>query len=127
MLQLIGADIACWCGCPERRIELAFNSVLEYWHMINLDDIQSLTDFKRHTAKFLKKMKRSKGPVVLTVNGRAEIVVQDARAYQEMLERVERAETVAALKQGIEEFERGEGRPARKALEELRRKHAISG
>jgi prevent-host-death family protein len=94
--------------------------------MISLDDIQSLTDFKRNTAKYLKKMKKSKGPVVLTVNGRAEIVVQDARAYQEMVERVERAETVAALRQGIEEFERGEGRPAREALEELRRKHGIS-
>lgn len=94
--------------------------------MISLDDIQSLTDFKRNTAKYLKKMKKNKGPVVLTVNGRAEIVVQDARAYQEMLERVERAETVAALRQGIEEFERGEGRPAREALEELRRKHGIS-
>ena len=94
--------------------------------MISLDDIQSLTDFKRNTAKYLRKMKKSKGPVVLTVNGRAELVVQDARAYQEMLERVERAETVAALRQGIEEFERGEGRPAREALEELRRKHGLS-
>ena len=94
--------------------------------MISLDDIQSLTDFKRNTAKYLKKMKKSKGPVVLTVNGRAEIVVQDASAYQEMLERVERAETVVALRQGIEEFERGEVRPAREALEELRRKHGIS-
>jgi prevent-host-death family protein len=94
--------------------------------MISLDDIQSLTEFKRNTAKYLKKMKKSKGPVVLTVNGRAEIVVQDAMAYQEMLERVERAETVAALRQGIEEFERGEGRSAREALEELRRKHGIS-
>ena len=94
--------------------------------MINLDDIQSLTDFKRNTAKYLKKMKKTKGPVVLTVNGRAEIVVQDAKAYQDILERVERAETVNALRQGIDEFERGEGRPAREALEELRRKHGIS-
>jgi prevent-host-death family protein len=94
--------------------------------MISLHDIQSLTDFKRTTAKYLKKMKKNKGPVVLTVNGRAEIVVQDASAYQEMLEQVERAETVAALRQGIEEFERGVGRPAREALEELRRKHGIS-
>jgi prevent-host-death family protein len=94
--------------------------------MISLDDIQSLTDFKRNTAKYLKKMKKTKRPVVLTVNGRAELVVQDARAYQEMLERIERAETVAALRQGIEEFETGEGRPAREALEELRRKHGIS-
>ena len=94
--------------------------------MISLDDIQSLTDFKRNTAKYLKKMKKSKGPVVLTVNGRAEIVVQDAKAYQEMLERVERAETVAALRKGIDEFDQGEGQPARQALRQLRRKHGVS-
>lgn len=93
--------------------------------MISLNDIQSLTDFKRNTAKYLKKMKKTKGPVVLTVNGRAELVVQDAGAYQKMLERIERAETVAALRQGMEEFARGEGRLAREALEELRRKHDI--
>ena len=87
---------------------------------------QSLTDFKQNTARCLKKIKRSKSPVVLTVNGKAELVVQDARAYQAMLERVERAETVAALRKGIEEFERGEFRPAREALEELRRKHGTS-
>ncbi len=94
--------------------------------MIDLENIQSLTDFKRNTARYLKKMKKSRSPVVLTVNGRAELVVQDASAYQEMLDRVERAETVSALRKGIEEFERGEFRTARKALEELRRKHGIS-
>ncbi len=94
--------------------------------MINLRDIQSLTDFKRNTAAFLKKMKKSGAPLVLTVNGKAEIIVQDAKAYQEMLERIERAETVAAIRKGMEEFDRGEGRPAREALEELRQKHGIS-
>lgn len=94
--------------------------------MIDVENIQSLTDFKRNTAKYLKKMKKSKSPVVLTVNGRAQLVVQDAKAYQEMLDRVERAETVAALRKGIEEFERGEFRPAKKALEGLRRKHGVS-
>ncbi|HXU38986.1 MAG TPA: type II toxin-antitoxin system Phd/YefM family antitoxin [Blastocatellia bacterium] len=94
--------------------------------MINIEDIQSLTDFKRNTARYLKKIKRSKSPVVLTVNGKAQLVVQDARAYQAMLDRVERAETVAALRKGIEEVERGEFRPARKALKELRRKHGTS-
>lgn len=84
--------------------------------MINIEDIQSLTDFKRNTARYLKKIKRSKSPVVLTVNGKAELVVQDAKAYQAMLDRVERAETVVALRKGIEEFERGEFRPAREAM-----------
>lgn len=94
--------------------------------MISLKDIQSLTDFKRNTAEFVKKIKKSGNPLVLTVNGKAEIVVQDAKAYQEMLERIERAEAVAAIRKGMEEFERGEGRPVREALEELRQKHGIS-
>jgi prevent-host-death family protein len=84
--------------------------------MINLKDIQSLTDFKRNTASYLKRMKKSKNPLVLTINGQAALVVQDAEAYQEMLDKVERVETVAAIKQAAEEFERGEGQPARKVF-----------
>ena len=52
--------------------------------MVNLtQDIHPLTDFKRHTAQFVKRIKRSKRPVILTVNGRAEIIVQDAKSYQD--------------------------------------------
>ena len=47
--------------------------------MVNLrEDIHPLTDFKRKTGDFLKKMRKTKRPVVLTVNGKAELVVQDA-------------------------------------------------
>ncbi len=37
----------------------------------------------------------------------------------------ERAEAVEAICKGMESFERGEGRPAREALEELRKKLGI--
>lgn len=47
-------------------------------------------------------------------------MVQDAEAYQSLLDRLERAEAIAAIRQGLAEFERGEGRSAREALEELR-------
>lgn len=93
--------------------------------MIDLRDIHSLSDFQRNTKDFLKQMKETKSPVVLTVNGRAEIVVQDAESYQAMLEQLARAEAIAAVRQGIEEFARGEGRDAREAFEELRQKHGI--
>ncbi len=95
--------------------------------MINLSEIHSLSDFQRNPDEYLERMKREKTPVVLTVNGKAEIVVQDARSYQELLDRVERAETVAAVRQAMKEFHRGEGRPAREALEALREKHGVSG
>ena len=45
-------------------------------------DVQSLTSFRRKSRKFLKEMKKRKRPVVLTVNGKAEAVVQDAESYQ---------------------------------------------
>ena len=93
--------------------------------MINVKDIQSLTDFKRHTSQYVKQMKETGSPMVLTVNGKAELIVQDAEAYQELMERVEYAESVAALRQGIEDFEQGKFQPARQALEELRQKHGI--
>lgn len=42
------------------------------------------------------------------------------------IERRARAEDVEAIRQGMEEFDRGEGISARVALEELRQKHGIS-
>ncbi len=60
--------------------------------MITLDNIHSLTDFKRNTSVYVKKMKETRVPIVLTVNGEAELVVQNAEAYQELLTRIYRAE-----------------------------------
>jgi prevent-host-death family protein len=95
--------------------------------MVNLDkDIRPLTDFKRNTGAFMTKMKKTRRPVVLTVNGRAELVVQDAKSYQEILDRLERLEAVEAIRVGIAAAEKGRVRPARKALAELQEKLGIS-
>ena len=75
--------------------------------MISLKDIESLTAFKRNTTDYVKKMKKSGKPLVLTVNGKAEIVVQDAESYQRMLELLDRAETVEAVREGLESVRRG--------------------
>jgi hypothetical protein len=39
-------------------------------------DIQSMTTFRRNPAKFMKHLKKTKKPLVLTINGKAEAVVQ---------------------------------------------------
>ena len=57
---------------------------------IRLDDICSLTDFHRHTKRHVDRLARTKRPVVLTVNGRARLVVQEAAAYESLLKRLER-------------------------------------
>ncbi len=94
--------------------------------MIDLvKDIDSLSNFKRNTSRFVKQMKKSGSPVVLTVNGKAQVVVQDAESYQRLLEQVEQAETITAINEGITAFKNGEFKPAREALEDLKKKYDI--
>jgi prevent-host-death family protein len=88
--------------------------------MINLDNIQPLTDFKRNVKQFIEQIKATKSPLVLTVNGRAEIVIQDASSFQEMMQRLETLETevqklkLEALQRdialGVEQLENGQFR-----------------
>lgn len=88
--------------------------------MISLkNEIDSLSNFKRNTAEFLKQLKRSGNPVVLTINGKAELVVQDAASYQRLLEITERLDTIEALRPAIREMKAGEGEPADAFFAEL--------
>jgi prevent-host-death family protein len=93
--------------------------------VIDLREVRSVTEFQRNIKEYIGRLKRKKTPLVLTVNGRAELVVQDAESYQTMLDRLERAETIAAIRQGMKEFAEGKGRPVREALEELLTRHGI--
>ncbi len=74
-------------------------------------DIHPLTDFKRNTSEFLRQLKETGNPVVLTINGKAELVVQDAASYQRLFDLAERLETIQAVKEGIASANRGEGKP----------------
>jgi prevent-host-death family protein len=89
------------------------------------EDIHPLTDFKRKTSDFLHQMKRTHRPVVLTVNGKAELVVQDAASYQEVMDRLARLEAVEAIRLGIAAVDAGHVKPARRALGELQAKLGI--
>ena len=88
-------------------------------------DIQSLTNFRRQSGKILKQIKKSKRPVVLTVNGKAEAVVQDAEAYQRLLNIAARADVYEAIRQGLDDAAHGRGRPAREVFDEFRRRYGI--
>ena len=82
-------------------------------------DIHPLTDFKRKTSDFLRQLKETGNPVVLTINGKAELVVQDAASYQRLFDLAERLETIQAVKEGIASADRGEGRPMADAFDAL--------
>jgi prevent-host-death family protein len=88
-------------------------------------DIQSLTTFRRRSGDFMKQLKKSKRPVVLTVNGKAEAIVQDAEAYQRLLDIAALADAEEGVRQGLDDVARGRTRPAREVFDEIRRKHGI--
>ena len=84
-----------------------------------------MTTFRRNPGKFLKQLKKTRKPLVLTVNGKAEAVVQDAEAYQRLLDIAAQADVSEGIRQGIADVKKGRVRPAREALEMFRRIHAI--
>ena len=89
-------------------------------------DIQSLTTFRRRSGDFMKQLKKSKRPVVLTVNGKAAAVVQDAEAYQHLLDIAARADAEEGIRQGLKNAKEGKLRPARQFFDEFDAAHGIS-
>lgn len=87
---------------------------------------QSLIEFKQNPALYVEELKKSKTPLVLTVNGKAEVVVLDADSYQEILDKIEYSDNIKAIKEGVASFERGEGKPAREVLTKLGEKYGLS-
>jgi PHD/YefM family antitoxin component YafN of YafNO toxin-antitoxin module len=82
-------------------------------------DINSLSNFKRNTPEFIKQLKETGHPVVLTINGKAELVVQDTASYQKLIELADRAERMDTLRASIEDMRKGKVSPAEDMLTEM--------
>jgi prevent-host-death family protein len=83
-------------------------------------DINSLSNFKRNTSDFIRQLKETGHPVVLTINGKSELVVQDTASYQKLLELAEKAEELEITRRAVAEADAGQGRPAAEMLAEMR-------
>ncbi len=96
-------------------------------HSIRTEDIHSLSDFQRKTREHIERLKESGRPEVLTVNGRASLVVQDAGAYQRLLELAGRMDTLLAVREGLDSMRRGEGISLEEFDGEMRAKQRFDG
>jgi prevent-host-death family protein len=92
---------------------------------LSVRNIYPLSEFQRGAKAFLEKLRGTKEPIILTVNGKASVVVQDAQSYQDLLDRLELLETSAGIRKSLEEFEQGKGIPLDEAFEHLRTKYDI--
>jgi prevent-host-death family protein len=88
-------------------------------------DIQSLTTFRRRSGDFMKQLRKNRRPVALTVKGKAAAIVQDAEAYQRLLDIAARADAAEGIRQGLADVKQGKLRPAREFFAEFEADHGI--
>jgi prevent-host-death family protein len=88
-------------------------------------DIQPLTTFRNNSVKMMQRLKKTRRPIILTVNGKPEAVVQDAAAYQRLLDLAAKADVNEAIRQGLEDLREGRTRPINEVFEEMRQKYGI--
>lgn len=93
--------------------------------MLDIRQTHPMTDFLRNHKAHVQRLKATGTPELLTVNGRAEVVVQDADSYQALLERVDRMENISAIRQGLASAERGELEPAEKVYAKMKARHGL--
>jgi prevent-host-death family protein len=87
-----------------------------------IDDIRSVTDLKRNTRAILQQIHSTGRPVVLTVNGRADAVIIDAKTYEKQMKALNLARL---LVEAEEDVTAGRVRPARAFLKEFKNAHKI--
>jgi prevent-host-death family protein len=88
-------------------------------------DIQPMTTFRNHSAEIMQHLRDTKRPVILTVNGKAAAVVQDAEAYQQLLDLAAEANAGEGIRQGLEDLRSGRTRPVSAVFDAIRRDYGI--
>jgi prevent-host-death family protein len=79
-------------------------------------DIHSMTTFKRNSSGLMKRIRKTGRPLVLTVKGKAEAVLLDAAAYQDIAHHLD---AVAGIRRGLAQAKKGLGRGVDEVFDEL--------
>lgn len=74
----------------------------------------------------IRQLKETGQPVILKVNGKAELVVQDAESYQKLLEAQDRMAAIDGIRRGLKRMKRNAGKPAEKFFREFFAEKGIS-
>jgi prevent-host-death family protein len=83
------------------------------------------TTFRRRSGDFMKQLRKSKRPVVITVKGKATAVVLDADAYQHLLDIATLANPEEGIRQGLADAKKGKTRPVKEFFDEFEAKHGL--
>lgn len=88
------------------------------------EDTKSVSELKRHTLEILDQIRKTRRPILLTVNGKADAVLIDAKTYEKQIRAMNLARLLA---EGEEDIAAGRVRPARSFLRKFKDAHKIPG
>ena len=75
--------------------------------MVKISNIKPLTDFVRNSKAHIQHLRETESPEILTVNGEAAVVIQDAAAYERMAALAEQARQDGRLQSALSYFREG--------------------
>lgn len=84
-----------------------------------------MTALRNHAPEMLAHLRATGRPVVLTVGGKPAAVIQDAEAYQRLLDIAAGASAEEGIRQGLEDEAAGRTRPAADIFAALRAARAV--
>lgn len=87
--------------------------------MNQIHGVRPSTDSERTAAEALAELRRTGPPGVLTVNGKADLVVQDAKSFRQLLDLAERLETIEAVREALASRDTSEGRSLEEVFDDL--------
>jgi hypothetical protein len=90
--------------------------------MFKPPDIRPLTEFQREAKSHIARLKKTGRAEILTVNGRAAVVVQNAEAYQKLCELADWALEMREIETAIRDMDAGKGRDFESFAAESRKK-----
>ena len=93
---------------------------------IDLQQIHTLTDFLRNHKEHIARIKKTGAPAILTINGKAEIVMVNAESYQSIIKKLQQIETIEAIRIGLKAAEDGDVKPAEQVFLEMKSKYGLS-
>ena len=88
--------------------------------MYTTSDIYPVSDFNRKPAEHIKRVQETKTPEVLTVNGKAAVVMVDPETYDQLAKDAELVKTLSNIALANEQHKQGLSRPIAEVFKDLK-------
>lgn len=90
--------------------------------MIDPTDVYPLTDFQRDAKQQIRRLHRNRRPQLLTVNGRAAVVVLDPETYADLARFADGPSAIEVVRRGVADMNAGKAKPLDEVMDRIKAK-----